>query len=48
MALSGFCQKERSGRSLTEFLLARRRKVRALVRREDARAEVLRRLGARS
>src|ERR1700746_2430414 len=34
------------GRHLTEFLLARGRKVRALVRREDARAEALRRLGA--
>ena len=34
------------GRSLTEFLVARGRKVRALVRREDARAEALRRLGA--
>src|SRR5262245_57467868 len=34
------------GRSLTEFLLARGHKVRALVRREDARAEALRRLGA--
>src|ERR1700687_995061 len=34
------------GRNLTEFLLARGYKVRALVRREDARAEALRRLGA--
>ena len=34
------------GRNLTEFLLARGRKVRALVRREDERAEALRRLGA--
>jgi len=34
------------GRSLTEFLLARGHKVRALVRREDERAEALRRLGA--
>jgi uncharacterized protein YbjT (DUF2867 family) len=34
------------GRSLTELLLARGQKVRALVRREDARAEALRRLGA--
>jgi uncharacterized protein YbjT (DUF2867 family) len=34
------------GRNLTEFLLARGHKVRALVRREDARAEALRRLGA--
>src|SRR5262245_47030118 len=34
------------GRNLTEFLLARGNKVRALVRREDARAEALRRLGA--
>src|ERR1700724_3273740 len=34
------------GRSLTEFLLARGRKVRALVRREDERSEALRRLGA--
>jgi uncharacterized protein YbjT (DUF2867 family) len=34
------------GRSLTEFLLARGHKVRALVRREDKRAEALRRLGA--
>src|SRR5258705_1345149 len=34
------------GRNLTEFLLARGHKVRALVRREDERAEVLRRLGA--
>src|SRR5258708_35729840 len=34
------------GRNLTEFLLARGYKVRALVRREDARAESLRRLGA--
>src|SRR5690242_15938461 len=34
------------GRTLTEFLLARGHKVRALVRREDARAEALRKLGA--
>jgi uncharacterized protein YbjT (DUF2867 family) len=34
------------GRKLTELLLAKRHKVRALVRREDARAEALRRLGA--
>ncbi|MGB8676235.1 MAG: SDR family NAD(P)-dependent oxidoreductase, partial [Pseudolabrys sp.] len=34
------------GRGLTEFLLARGHKVRALVRREDKRAEALRRLGA--
>ena len=34
------------GRNLTEFLLARGHKVRALVRREDGRAEALRRLGA--
>ena len=34
------------GRNLTEFLLARAHKVRALVRREDERAEALRRLGA--
>src|SRR5580704_17353601 len=34
------------GRNLTEFLLAREHKVRALVRREDKRAEALRRLGA--
>src|SRR5262245_45732019 len=34
------------GRSLTEFLLARGHRVRALVRREDERAEALRRLGA--
>src|SRR4029077_2561142 len=34
------------GRSLTEFLLARGHKVRALIRREDERAEALRRLGA--
>src|SRR3979490_1529636 len=34
------------GRNLTEFLLARGHKVRALVRREDARAEALRQLGA--
>ncbi|GIQ78175.1 SDR family NAD(P)-dependent oxidoreductase [Bradyrhizobium sp. RD5-C2] len=34
------------GRSLTEFLLKNGHKVRALVRREDARAEALRRLGA--
>src|SRR6201996_4113612 len=34
------------GRNLTEFLLARGHKVRALVRREDQRAEALRRMGA--
>src|SRR6201997_4006606 len=34
------------GRNLAEFLLARGHKVRALVRREDERAEALRRLGA--
>src|SRR5258707_9327104 len=34
------------GRNLTELLLARGHKVRALVRREDERAEALRRLGA--
>jgi uncharacterized protein YbjT (DUF2867 family) len=34
------------GRNLTEFLLTRGHKVRALVRRDDARAEALRRLGA--
>ena len=34
------------GRNLTEFLLARGHKVRALARREDERAEALRRLGA--
>ena len=34
------------GRNLTEMLLARGRKVRALVRREDERAEALQRLGA--
>ncbi|WP_315836082.1 SDR family NAD(P)-dependent oxidoreductase [Bradyrhizobium prioriisuperbiae] len=34
------------GRNLTEFLLARGHKVRALVRREDERAAALRRLGA--
>jgi uncharacterized protein YbjT (DUF2867 family) len=34
------------GRNLTEFLLARGHKVRALVRREDERADTLRRLGA--
>ena len=34
------------GRNLTEFLLARGHKVRAMVRREDERAEALRRLGA--
>src|SRR5262249_15833145 len=33
------------GRNLTEFLLARRHKVRAFVRREDARGEALRGLG---
>src|SRR5260370_1433800 len=35
-----------SGRNLTECLLARGRKVRTLVRREDERAETLRQLGA--
>jgi len=34
------------GRNLTEFLLTRGHKVRALVRREDECAEALRRLGA--
>ena len=34
------------GRNLTELLLAKGHKVRALVRREDERAEALRRLGA--
>ena len=34
------------GRKLTEFLLVKGHKVRALVRREDGRAEALRRLGA--
>ena len=34
------------GRNLTEFLLAKGHKVRALVRREDERAEALRLLGA--
>src|ERR1700692_1040232 len=34
------------GRNLTEFLLARVHKVRALVRREDERAEALCRIGA--
>src|ERR1700694_6270152 len=34
------------GRNVTEFLLAKGYKVRALVRREDKRAEALRRLGA--
>ena len=34
------------GRNLSEFLLARGYKVRALVRREDGRAEALRQLGA--
>ena len=34
------------GRNLTDFLLARGHKVRAMVRREDERAEALRRLGA--
>src|SRR5256886_11835393 len=34
------------GRNLTEFLRARGHNVRALVRREDERAEALRRLGA--
>ena len=34
------------GRNLTEILLAKGHKVRALVRREDERAEALRRLGA--
>jgi nucleoside-diphosphate-sugar epimerase len=33
-------------RNLTALLLAKGHKVRALVRREDARAEALRRLGA--
>jgi nucleoside-diphosphate-sugar epimerase len=35
-----------TGRKLTEFLLARGHKVRALVRREDERAEALLQLGA--
>lgn len=35
------------GRSLTEFLLAKGHKVRAMVRREDDRANALRRLGAK-
>jgi uncharacterized protein YbjT (DUF2867 family) len=35
------------GRSVTEMLLAKGHKVRAMVRREDARAEDLRRLGAK-
>src|SRR5882757_1074903 len=34
------------GRNLTELLLAKGHKVRAMVRREDERAEALRRLGA--
>ena len=34
------------GRNLSALLLAKGHKVRALVRREDARAEALRRLGA--
>ena len=34
------------GRNLTEMLLAKGHKVRALVRREDGRAQVLRQLGA--
>jgi len=34
------------GRNLTEFLLAKGHRVRAMVRREDERAEALRRLGA--
>jgi len=34
------------GRNLTALLLAKGHKVRALVRREDERAEALRRLGA--
>ena len=34
------------GRNLTEFLLAKGHKVRAMVRREDERAQALRRLGA--
>ena len=34
------------GRKLTEFLLAKEHKVRALVRRDDERAEALRQLGA--
>jgi uncharacterized protein YbjT (DUF2867 family) len=34
------------GRNLTKFLLVREHKVHALVRREDERAEALRRLGA--
>ena len=34
------------GRNLTAMLLAKGHKVRALVRREDARADALRRLGA--
>src|SRR6266550_4616320 len=34
------------GRNLTEMLLAKGHKVRALVRREDERAEALRQLGA--
>src|SRR5215472_137143 len=34
------------GRTLTELLLAKGHKVRALIRREDERAEALRRLGA--
>jgi uncharacterized protein YbjT (DUF2867 family) len=34
------------GRNLTEILIAKGRRVRALVRREDERAEALRKLGA--
>ena len=34
------------GRNVTEILLAKGHKVRALVRREDERAEALRQLGA--
>jgi uncharacterized protein YbjT (DUF2867 family) len=34
------------GRNLTKMLLVKGRKVRALVRREDGRAEALRQLGA--
>jgi len=34
------------GRNLTEMLLAKGHKVRALVRREDGRAQILRQLGA--
>ena len=36
------------GRNVTKMLLAKGHKVRALVRREDERAEALRQLGARS